>query len=433
VNVEGGLVERLRTSLFVVPLAFVLGAVAAAQVSLVVDRNIGDGDELPFNLAATVESAREVLSTVAGATITFAGIAFSVSLLVIQRTGAQYSPRVVPNLFRDRFNTRVMGLVVGTFTYCLIVLRSVRGALDDAGEPVVPHLSVAIAVLLGIVAVLAIVAFIDHSAHSMDVSEILRRVADAAAAETERSWPDAVGAAPAPRSTPDGDGTVVRLDRDGWIQGIDLDAMAAVLPAGATLRLDVAVGRYAVPGTPLGTLWPPLGSGPADELAARLRRALRIGPSRTLSGDPLHGLRQLADVGIRALSPGVNDPTTAQDAIFHLVGLLAVQLHRAPTTSWDGPDDQVVLLDKAPAAADMVDLAFDELRRDAATNPAVSVYLLEALHLLHRSLAGGGPQDAVEAIDRQAALVVATAAAAGLIDADLATVTGAHAARFDPS
>ena len=169
--------ERFRASLFLVPLIAVVTAIAVAAVSLVVDQRIDSGStQLPLGLTSTVDSARALLSTVAGATITFAAIAFSISVLIIQQASNQYSPRVVHTLFRDPFNKRVMGLVVGTFTYCLIVLRSVRTALEEGGAPIIPNVSVAIAVVLGVTTILAIVAFINHSAHSMDISEILARV-----------------------------------------------------------------------------------------------------------------------------------------------------------------------------------------------------------------------------------------------------------------
>ena len=169
--------ERARGSLFFVPLLSLLGGVGLGLSGLAVDSRFDDGTRrLPLGLTSTVESARAVLSTVAGATITFAGIAFSIALLVFQLASSQYSPRVVHTLFRDPFNKRVMGLVVGTFAYCLTVLRSVRSPLEEGGEPVIPNLSVAVAVLLGIATILAVVAFIDHSAHTMDVSTLLDRV-----------------------------------------------------------------------------------------------------------------------------------------------------------------------------------------------------------------------------------------------------------------
>ena len=183
--------ERIRTSLFFVPMLAVIAAIALGAGGLAMDRRLGSRDvDLPFGLASTVESARALLSTIAGATITFAGIAFSVSLLIIQRASSQYSPRVVHTLFRDPFNKRVMALVIGTFTYCLVVLRSVRSALDDGGDPVIPNVSVAVAVVLGIATVLAIVAFINHSAHAMDVSKILERIRGEAIEQIRVSWTD---------------------------------------------------------------------------------------------------------------------------------------------------------------------------------------------------------------------------------------------------
>jgi uncharacterized membrane protein len=112
-----------------------------------------------------VDSARAVLGVIAGATIAFAGIAFSVSLLLISQSSSQYSPRVVHGLFRDPFNKRVMGVVIGTFTYCLVVLRAVRSPLDGVGNAVIPSLSIAVALLLGITTILSIVGFISHAAH----------------------------------------------------------------------------------------------------------------------------------------------------------------------------------------------------------------------------------------------------------------------------
>ena len=107
---------------------------------LAVDRHVDTTlADLPLGFTSTVESARTLLGVIAGATISFAGIAFSVSLLIIQLASSQYSPRVVHTLFRDPFNKRVMALVVGTFTYCVVVLRSVRSALDPGGDPVDPQ------------------------------------------------------------------------------------------------------------------------------------------------------------------------------------------------------------------------------------------------------------------------------------------------------
>lgn len=429
-----GIVERLRSSLFFVPMLFVLagGALGVALVDL--DGSLqDDATSLPFVLTSTVDSAREVLSVVAAATVTVAGIAFSVTLLVIQQASAQYSPRVVQSLFRDPFNRRVVGLSVGTFTYCLMVLRAVRTSVEGSealSDPVIPNLAVGVAVLLGVVSILAIVAFIDHNAHSMEVGQILSRVTRDTRDQIDRRWTAVDDAASgAEPGLPAGDGHVVLFDKSGWVQRIDDDSLCRLIPDGGTVRLDTAAGRYAIEGTPMCTLWP----RPDDEdaVAADARSMVRLGSVRTMEDDPAYGIRQLADVALVALSPGVNDPTTAQDAIFPLADVLRAALVTGlPPTVTTDERDRTIVRGEHPTAASLVDLSFDEIRRASSSMPTVSIYLLEALHLVHDALLRADRSTSCRPIRRQADLVLAGAERSELLDADLALVRSAHARRF---
>lgn len=429
-----GIVERLRSSLFFVPMLFVLagGALGVALVDL--DGSLqDDATSLPFVLTSTVDSAREVLSVVAAATVTVAGIAFSVTLLVIQQASAQYSPRVVQSLFRDPFNRRVVGLSVGTFTYCLMVLRAVRTSVEGSealSDPVIPNLAVGVAVLLGVVSILAIVAFIDHNAHSMEVGQILSRVTRDTRDQIDRRWTAVDDAASgAEPGLPAGDGHVVLFDKSGWVQRIDDDSLCRLIPDGGTVRLDTAAGRYAIEGTPMCTLWP----RPDDEdaVAADARSMVRLGSVRTMEDDPAYGIRQLADVALVALSPGVNDPTTAQDAIFPLADVLRAALVTGlPPTVTTDERDRTIVRGEHPTAASLVDLSFDEIRRASSSMPTVSIYLLEALHLVHDALLRADRPTSCQPIRRQADLVLAGAERSELLDADLALVRSAHARRF---
>jgi uncharacterized membrane protein len=427
-------VERVRGSLFFVPLVGVLAAIALALLGLGVDSQLDEEPDLPLGLASTVESARTLLSTVASATITFAAIAFSVSLLVIQQASNQFSPRIVQTLFRDPFNKRVMALVVGTFTYCLIVLRSVRSPLEPGGDPVIPNLSVAVAVLLGIATILAVVAFINHSAHSMDISQILERARHEAVTRIGPEWSTADPDRPAPErvAPPIASTCVVRFDRSGWVQQIDEHALLGCVPADATMHLRTSPGRYAVAGTAMCAL----SMTPADleEREPAIRDAVSIGDTRTLQQDPVYGVRELVDVTLRALSPGVNDPTTAQDAIFHTTAVLAELLVRDPPPITRRADDgRCLVLAERPTHQDLVRLAFDEPRRAAADQPSVCIYLLEALALLHEIVAAAGLSDRQDALIEQAQLVVAGCDAADHLPADRLLVRAAYDKRFRPS
>nr|WP_249420514.1 DUF2254 domain-containing protein [Rhabdothermincola salaria] len=425
-------VERIRASLFFIPMLGVVVAVIVASMAIAFDSRIDqDGSDLPLGFTSTVDSARALLGTVAGATITFAAIAFSVSLLIIQQASSQYSPRVVRTLFRDPFNKRVMGLVVGTFTYCLLILRSVRSSLEQGGDPVIPNLSVAIGVTFGIITILAIVAFIDHSAHSMDISTILEDVEDQAITQIRREWqtPDTATTPTPPPPRPSDPVHVVRFDRSGWVQQIDLDKAIGSIPTGQTMWVETYPGRYAIEGTPIGDL----SSVPddADAFEREVLAAIRIGDTRTMQQDVSFGLRQLADIALKALSPSINDPTTAQDAIFHSAAVLAELLRREPPSSVrsNGDGTRVVLVHQ-PTHDDLIRLAFDEVRQTAASMPEVCIYLLEALELLTEAI-DDSKTDRAESLRHQAELVVAGCAAADSLPVDIHNVEQAFQKRFE--
>jgi uncharacterized membrane protein len=426
------LAERWRGSLFVVPMTFVIGAIVLAEIGIAVDRSLGSGTmRLPLGLTSTVASARSVLSTVAGATITVAGIAFSVSLLTIQLASSQYSPRVVSGLFRDPFNKRVIGIVVGTFTYCLVVLRSVRSAIEQQGQPVVPNVSVAAAVLFGITAVLAIIAFINHNAHAMDISEILDDVTRDAIDAVERHWSSNVlepSPVQQPEVVPEGAGLEVTFDRDGWVQLLDHDRLVGLVPDSGTLRFETAVGRYVISGSPLCTLWP----RPADGQGAtkEARAAVHVGQTRTLQQDASFGIRQLADVALKALSPGVNDPTTAQDAIFHVASVLRAFLEHDPPAQDVSRDGRRCILAQADGYEQLIGVAFDEVRIAAAPYPSVLIYLLESIALLQRALVTTR-DDVARILGDHASLILHAAVGAGLSRHDLGRVEHIYDQHFE--
>ena len=423
--------ERLKSSLFFIPMASVFIAVGLGALSLAIDRHVsGEAYDLPISLETTVDGARALLGTIAGATISFAGIAFSVSLLIIQQASNQYSPRVVHTLFRDPFNKRVMGLVVGTFTFCVIILRSVRAPLENGGVEVVPNLSVALAVFLGVATILAVVAFIDHSAHTMDVSEILENVRREAIEHIHEHWREVDE--DADRETPrmpEGGHTIVRFTKTGWVQQIDFEDLVTATPKGATLQLQAQPGRYAIKGTVLATITPV--PEKIDALTAALNRAIVTGDTRTMQQDASYALRQLSDVALKALSPSINDPTTAQDAIFHSAAVLSEMMHRDPPhPRLIVKNERKIILAQQSVHADLVRLAFEETRRAGVEHPAVAVYLLEAIELLTEPLAGSPLAGRTAPLLEQARLVVLGSRAAGLLPEDLALVERAYLKRF---
>ncbi|MEP7203601.1 MAG: DUF2254 domain-containing protein [Ilumatobacteraceae bacterium] len=428
------LIERLRSSLFFVPMLAVVVAAGLGFASLAVDRRLDPAMvDLPIAFTSTVESARTLLGVIAGATISFAGIAFSVSLLIIQLASSQYSPRVVHTLFRDPFNKRVMALVVGTFTYCVVVLRSVRSALDPDGDPVIPNLSVAVASMLGIATILAIVAFINHSAHSMDVSEILERIRRETTEQIRAEWtpadPERVRAAISD-ATATAQSTVLRVDRSGWVQQIDTNALLGCLPEGVTLRVETYAGRYAVERTRFGTLTPAIADDELGDIEQAVLAAVSIGATRTMQQDVSYGLRQLVDVGVKALSPGINDPTTAQDAIFHTAAVLSELLQHDPPPPVITVESRTVVMAQQPTHDELIGVAFDELRRAGADQPTVCIYLLGAIESIVESLEAASFGARTVELRRQARLVSDGCNGTAMLAADVDAVRRAYDDKF---
>ncbi len=401
--------ERFRGNLFFVPALFLAGAIALAEGTIALDVALHRARlHLPVGLASTVASARALLGTVAGATIAFAGIAFSVSLLIVQLASSQYSPRVIYSFLRDPFGKRVMGLVVGTFTFCLLVLLVVHAPIGS-GEAVVPQVSVLVAVVLGVSSIIAVVALISHGAIIMQASEIIRRITDETGeqirhecppASTEPSYEEPI--------VPDEAGLVVRSPKDGWIQLIDTHRLLSVAPEGGVVQLETWAGAFVPEGGPLCTVWPV--PDDVQGVSVSIQGAIRLGRSRTMQQDLAFGIRQLVDIALRALSPGVNDPTTANEAIVHLGSVMRTLLLRDLPSSVVTDDGRRLVRPADYTHRDYVGLAFDEIRQAGAGQPAVAIALLQVLGMLASELRSAGLSVRIEPLKEQAALILESSA-----------------------
>jgi uncharacterized membrane protein len=442
--------DNIQSSLFFAPFIGVLGAIGLAIGLINLDDWIEREQlELPSAFAATVDSSRAVLSTIAGALISFAGTAFSVSLLVFQMASGSYSPRIVNTLFKDPFNRRIMGLIVGCFTYCLVVLRAVRNPTEDEETSRVPTISVNFAIFLGIVSILALVAFIDHSAHAIDVSEILETVTRDAIIMLSQSWRlydeldedelkhrKHIEELERINWTEHPDPHEVLFIQSGWVQEVNVDGLKSLVPDGGHIKLHTISGRYSIPGCAICSVYGLNKDSSEDyDLEAydqSIRNCIAIGRNRTIRDDPTFGLRQIVDVTLRALSPGVNDPTTAQDGIFHAAAVVIEFLKREPPLSAHKTENGgTLILEKQFTHDDIVLLAYNEVRVCAVSSPTVCKYLIESLRLIRESLIAVGLRDRAFEIERQVQHIEEGSRKVGShVKADHEFVTKARVDRF---
>ncbi|MDP8905137.1 MAG: DUF2254 domain-containing protein [Chloroflexota bacterium] len=377
--------QYLRQSLWFLPALFAVGAVVVAGVLMEVDRQLSaDAASLPFLFAGGVEGARAVLSVIAQSMLTFTGLVFTVTMLVLQLASSQLSPRVLRTFLRDRANQAVLGLFVATFLYSLLLLRYVRSAADG-GEDFVPGISIGVAFALLLASVGAFIYYIDHMAHAIRASTVIQNIAHETRAALEKLFPERIGEAVSdsagaqsptgddgsaierglvvPRGAPSG---VINAPRAGYVVAIDDHRLLeAVKPDPATpsddrfIELVPTVGDYVAEDAPLFRLW---GSW-HDKEQDGLRRAAVLGGERNLEQDLGFGIRQLVDIALRALSSGVNDPTTAGQVLDRLHDILyRLAQRRIPSPVRRDPSGRARLYLGRPEWDDYVFLATEEIR-----------------------------------------------------------------------
>lgn len=381
-GVHGGLValrDSLRNQLWPLPTLGVLLALGLGYWLPVLDEHLEDDlppsvQEILFGGGAGAAST--VLDAIAGSTVTVTSLTFSLTVVTLQLASSQFSPRLLRTFTSDLFVQVTLALFLATFIFSLTVLRSVR--TEDASQAeFVPHLSVTIAFVLAVASVLGLVLFLAHLAQVIRVETILRTVHLGASQTLRRVLdprPDTSRTASPP--VPPADAVLLRAPRSGFVVQVDRkDLLAAAVEMDAVLLLDRSPGDSIVEGTPIGAAWSR--SGALDEpqrehLQACLAAAVQTGRERTAAEDIGYGLRQLTDVAVKALSPGINDPTTAVHALGHSSALLCEFSGRdlGPEQVTD-ESEKVRLVLARPDLADLLELAIAQPRRYGAADPDV--------------------------------------------------------------
>jgi uncharacterized membrane protein len=425
--------DRIRHSLWFVPAVWtILSAAAALSLIWLSDVIDPDGQGLPLIFSAGADGARAMLQAIAGSIITVAGVIFSVTIIALQLTSTQFSPRVLRNVMSDRGNQMVLGVFVGTFTYTLLVLRSIKA--ENGGEEFVPAFAVTGALLLTLVAVAMLIFFIHHISSRIQVTSILASVAEETlsaledlvrwwSSEEERAWSPARADVPVtvppsgaiPTTWIDSDERVVMGRGSGYLQLVDLEALVdAAREADGRIRLLVPPGAWVQADAPLAAFRPSGGGSPdLDTVAGHLDEALSLAHERTLQQDVGFGIQQIGDIAAKALSPGVNDPTTALNAIDRLVQVL-VAIGRAddPPRAFVDADGAVRLEVPFPDFDELVRLAFEGIRHFGAETPTVVVHLARGLSILRSLPAHRHP------VLREQARLLADGASAIALEAD---------------
>lgn len=368
--------EAFESRLWPLPLTAVVAAVVLGVALPVLDR--AWDASLPAATEALLfgggsDAARAVLSAIAGSLISAASLTFSLTVVALQLASSQGSPRLLRMFASDRTVHATLAMFLGTFAYALTVLRTVDDATEDA-DAFVPRIAVTLASLLTFASVIMLTFFLAHLARQLRVETMMRDVHREASATlvvmrddvADRAAQDLTGSEAA---------RTVAAPWSGFLTSVDRARLIALAERhDIVVRECRDVGSSLVSGTPLVQWWPAPGAAPArrtgDDLEAvdaDLVGAFSTAYERTPAQDVGFGLRQLADIAIKALSPGVNDPTTAVHVLGHISALLGdlADLDHRPE-GYAGTDGALRLIPSGDGFAALVDVGLSQIRRYGA-------------------------------------------------------------------
>lgn len=375
--------DDVKEGLWFLPSCGTIICAVLAYLLVTLDSSLTLGERFTSSslfFGAGAEGARGVLTAIAGSIVTVTGTIFSIVIVALQLASSQFTPRVMRHFTGDRVNQVVLALMIGTFTYCMLVLRTVR-TQDDVGDAFVPVISVSVAIVLSLVCIGGLIWFIHHSARQLQVSFILERASGDTLRLIDLTFPTDVDA-PSPtenHAPPSETYAEVIAKGSGYIQDIDLDHLVA-LSSDRELRIQILYpnGAWILSGTPIARVWGDAGAASEDDLAA-VRDNLVLGIERTLQHDVTFGIRQIADIAIKAVSPAINDPTTATQTIDQLSRLLVRAGNRPAQQAVVMAGDRPTIFLEPVTFGLLADTAFTQIRHYGASDVVVVSHLIDGL------------------------------------------------------
>lgn len=355
----------------------IIAGVALPRLDAHIDHHLG-GTASTYLFQGSADAARTVLGAIASSLITVTSLTFSLTVVTLQLASSQFSPRLLRTFTRDRFVHVTLALFLATFTFALTVLRTVRA--DTSGQVMfVPQTSVTLAFILSLASVIFLVLFLAHLVREIRVESMLREVHEDATEAIRTVLGDPDNPSPVQRELPRPPPHAWPLPApsSGFLTSIDEDALvSATIAADAVLVIGRHPGHSVIAGTPIGTAWirtgAPLTADDRSRVTTELTATIHTGFERTAVQDIALGLRQLTDVVNKALSPGINDPTTAVHALGHSAALLSdlAAYDLGPRILHD-QDNRIRVVLHRPGFPDLLDLAVSQPRRYGAADPDV--------------------------------------------------------------
>jgi uncharacterized membrane protein len=322
--------------------------------------------------------AQVILGGIAASIMTVVSIVFAILLMTLTLASMQFSPRIIVSFVRDRVTQWTLGIFLGTFSYCMAALPAAR----SFPKPFAPVTTVLGAMVLALICVAWLLYFIHHISQAINVNQIVDRIAGETIGMIDEMMPHprrysqviASDAFDAQNWE-----TTLKSSTSGYIRFIDTRRLLA-LAKSQSVKIQVLrrVGQYVPEGVPLMRVYK--GERLSAEGTEELHDAFDFGPSRTLQQDIEFGVLQIVDIALKAISPAVNDPSTAITCVDQLSRvLIRFAAREVPVSLLCDPPGVARVSVMWSNFGRMLDSAFEQIRLYSQTDVAVSLRMMRAL------------------------------------------------------
>lgn len=335
------------------------------------------------------QNIRSLLSTSAASILGVAGVSFSITIASLTLASQQFGPRLIRNFMLDRFNQLVLGGFIGTFLYCFLMLQFTSSMDLEKSTPFISMIGLLILVIL---CLLLLVFFIHHIAVAIQADSVISDVDRELVSQIQKLFPDEyeqqdkLPKLEAPFNFEEKikqQGKKIRAQKSGYLQAIDLEyVVAQVTENNCVIKFTIKPGDFVITNSVIGYS---LENDESDHenIAKKINSALLIGEKGTSEQDPEFAIRQLVEVAVRALSPGINDPFTAIACINKLGNNIAFLINRQfPSDQHVGEDGRLLVQLKPFTFNGIVEASFNQIRQNGDSDVAVTIHLLKTLHKL---------------------------------------------------
>lgn len=413
--------ERLLGSYWFVPSTCVLIGILLAPLLIAMDQHFDREAvrDIGFAFTGDDDAARAIMTAIAGAVLGVAGTTFSITIAVLSMASSQFGPRLLRNFLTDTSNQLVLGAFIGTFSYSLLVLKSIHKFDVSFG---VPQLAVTFAIAMAIVCALLLVYFVQHMVHAIQASHVIQGASNDALENIGYWYSDNCNIKHQRDATCDSidaylnwPASPIEAPQSGYLRQIHIESLTLLAKDyGGVIHVHTNLGDFVTDKNVIGYFYQRpvtdtshlnktktsnlvlLPRKPDSEFWQRLATNIQLDRRLSHSNDIAYSLGQMTEIAVRALSPGINDPRTAVNCVQSLTVCLSKMLRRQPPSPYhfyEPPHDKdatdieinqsdesvLAVVTRAPKISDFIDRSLGEIRRYATTDLMVLKALCQAM------------------------------------------------------